>query len=260
MAEVLTPFDEQGRRLSPLEAKTGVVLPIWAPGDGRTNLHHRHFRKRDHLNGPRKMETRSVRFSGLQRVQASAHDRYHDWVHGTGFPEDEKQSFGITIFNSARYIPSHVVEMSGSRPTIIETTPRMRRALLVPGVLTMERRRSYRREIGQFLMYHAVAQNFDHVRQDKVEEFIELGQPQYARDELAQQRRYKIGMRLANIGLGLAVDGIDKKYHQARQEQALPDEAPVCAWQVAKDYVHGYEPDYFETLEENLITQFGIPA
>jgi hypothetical protein len=252
MSEFLIPHTNEGKAQSPIEVKTGVVLPIWARGDGEKNRHHPHFYRRHYLNGPRKLETRAVRFSRLQRALKRAHDDYHDAYEGTAFPVGENQSFGITILNSAGYIPGHVVEMSNSTPNIIETTPKMRRALRVPGILTIENRS----EIGQFLMYHAVSQRFDHVKQEQIEQFIELGEPKFEKDELAQKRRLRLGMRLTNIGLGLAVDGIDKKYHQARDSQSLPEAAPVCAWQVAKDFVAGYEPDYYETLQENLIAQF----
>ncbi|MBA3758174.1 hypothetical protein H0X10_00895 [Candidatus Saccharibacteria bacterium] len=260
MSEFLIPHNDEGRALSPIEAKTGVVLPIWAPGDGLTNRHHPHFYKRNFLNGLRKQETRAVRFSRLQRVQLSAHEKYHRAFDGTAFPVDENQSFGITILNCAGYIAGHSVEMSGSKPNIIETTPRMRRILRSPGILTMERRYSYRRDIGQFLMYHAVSQRFDHVKRGQVEEFIELGAAKFQTDELAQERRLRLGMRLTNIGLGIAVDGIGKKYLQARQSLALPEEAPICAWQVAKDYVAGHEPDYYDTLHENLELQLADAA
>lgn len=256
MPEFLIPSNTEGKSLSPIEEKTGVVLPIWAPGDGETNRHHPHFYKRNYLNGSRKQETRAVRFSRLQRVNKTAHNKYHDLFEGTAFPEDEKQSFGITILNCAGYIPGYVVELSNQKPNIIETTPRMRRVLRAPGILTMERGIRARRDIGQFLMYYAISQKFDHVKQDQIEQFIEFGKPKFLNDELAQARRFRLGMRLTNIGLGLAVDGIDKRYREAREIEALPKYAPVCAWQVAKDFVDGYEPDYYETLHENLVAQF----
>lgn len=258
MAEILTPYDYKGKMLSPFEARTGVVLPIWGPpGDGKTNRHHPHFFKRNWINGPRKIETRAVRFSRLDRINANAHTKFHKDVEGTLFPRDQQQSFEVTLLNCVRYIPSHVIDLSGPDFAIAETTPRIKKALLGPGRITMERRKSCRREIGQFLMYHAVSRNFDHAKRARIEEFIELGQPRYRSDELAQEQRCRLGMRLANIGLGLAVDGIDKLYQEARNTKSLSASAPVCAWQVAKDFVEGFEHDYFDTLEQNLVAQYG---
>jgi hypothetical protein len=256
MPEVLIPKNNEGKALSPIEVKTGVVLPIWAPGDGETNRHHPHFYKRHYMSGPRRLETRAVRFSRLQRVDKSTHDRYHVLFEGTAFPEDERKSFEITVLNCAGYIAGHVVELSGPKPNILETTPRMKRAFRAEGIMTIERGIRARREIGQFLMNHAISQRFDHVKQEQIEQFIELGKPKFKGDEVAQARRFRLGMRLTNIGLGLAVDGIDKRYREARELQALPDEAPPCAWQVAKGFVEGYEPDYYETLQENLLAQY----
>ena len=120
----------------------------------------------------------------------------------------------------------------------------------------MENKKHARKRIGQFLMSYAVSQRFDHVRQSQIEQFLELCKPQYINNEEAQTKRAELGLRLTNIGLGVAVNPIDKAYFQARDETALPDEAPVCAWQVAKDVVSGFEADYFSDLEQNLITQF----
>lgn len=260
MAEVLIPKDNNGRDMSPVEARTGIVLPIWAPGDGWTNRHHAHFYKRQYMNGPRKIETRAVRYSRLQRVLLSAHNgsprAYHSQFEGTAFPRDEKQSFGIVILNCAGYIPPHVVDMTGSSAEIVGATDEMKQALRQPGVLGMENKKHARKRIGQFLMAHAVSQRFDHVKQSRIEQFLELCKPKYISDEEAQAKRLELGLRLSNIGLGVAVNPIDKTYFQARDEEALPEEAPVCAWQVAKDVVSGFEVDYLGDLEQNLTAQY----
>lgn len=260
MSEILIPKNTEGRDMSPIEARTGVVLPIWAPGEGRRNRHHAYFYRKPWMNGPRKIETRAVRQSRLQYVLMTAHNdgprSYHRFFEGTEFPNQESQSFGITILNCANYIPPFVVDMTGSMPAIVETTPHMREKLLLPGILGLEKGVWARKNIGKFLMQHAVNQKFDHVRQSQVEQFIELGKPKYKEDESAQTMRLELGLRLANIGLGVAVNPIDKTYFQARDEHAVAPTAPVCAWQVAKNLVAGHEPEYFDDLEQNLLAQF----
>lgn len=260
MSEVLIPKNQYGRDMSPVEARTGVVLPIWAPGEGKTNKHHAHFYKRLYMNGPRKIETRAVRYSRLQRVLMTAHNgspqSYHGQFEGTELPKDEKHSFGIIVLNCAGYIPSHVVDLSGSNAEIVETTDKMRRVLRQPGTIGIENRKHARKRIGQFLMSAAVAQRFDHVKQTQIEQFLEYCKPKYAGDDDIQTRRLELGLRLSNIGLGVAVNPIDKAYFQARDQAALPDAAPVCAWQVAKDIVTGFEPDYLGELEYNLTEQY----
>lgn len=264
MTEVLTPKNEMGRDLSPIEARTGVVLPIWATGDGAWNHHHVAFYKRHWMNGPRKLETRAVRISRLQLVPASAHNgsakAFHSFFEGTAFPESAGQSFGIAVLNYASYIPPFVIDMTKDSPQVAETTPEMRAELLKPGILTIERGRRTPRRIGEFLMRYAVSQNFSHVKQSEIEQFIELGKSKYLLSEDAQETRMALGLRLANIGLGVAVDGIRNTYLQARDEQALHSSQPDSAWKVAKNIVRGHEPDYFEDLEHNLAQQFGIAA
>lgn len=264
MAEYLIPKNEQGKDMSPIETRTGVALSLWAPGDGKTNRHHSHFYKRYWMNGPRKIETRAVRISRLQRVQMEFHNgtpkAFHKYFDGTAFPRDEKQSFGIAILNCAKYIAPFVVDMTSGAPEIVETTPHMRRVLHRPGVLTVERGRRTQRCIGQFLMQQATKQNFSHVKESQLEQFLELGKTKYLTNEEAQEKRYEIGIRLANIGLGAAVNGIDKTYLQARNQLAVPESAPVCAWQVAKGYVAGFESDYFGDIEQNLQSHFDNAA
>lgn len=260
MAEFLIPENGEGKDMSPVEKRTGVVLPIWAPGDGWTNRHHAHFYKRQYMNGSRKIETRAVRYSRIQRVLMSAHNgppgAYHSQFEGTAFPHDEKQSFGIVVLNCAGYIPTHVVDMTGSSAEIVETTYEMKQILRQPGVIGMENKKHARKRIGQFLMSYAVSQRFDHVKQSQIEQFLELCKPKYAGDEEAQARRLDLGLRLSNVGLGVAVNPIDKAYFQARDHEALPEEAPTCAWQVAKGVVRGFEIDYLGELEQNLTTQY----
>lgn len=253
MPEVLIPKDAEGRDMSPVEARTGVVLPIWSRGEGKTNRHHGHFRKQDYLNGPRKHETRAVRSSRLQTVRKGPHRGYHEQFSGTEFPRDVRQSCGIVLFNLAHYVPPYVVDMSTPTAKIIETTPEISEELRGSEVFTLEKSRKRKREIGQFIMNCSIWQDFDSVKQLHIEQFLELTNKRKVLGEEFEEEKYqKLGSRLINIAIGLAVHPIDKTFQEARRQQAVKDDAPVCAFKLAKDFLEGRESDYFPALGERL--------
>lgn len=252
--EVVTPVSSEGNEMSPFERRTGVILPIWGTADGPTNRHHAHFYKRLYEKGPREQRAflRAVRFSRLQRVSKADHRIYHDAFEGTQFPQNEKQAFRTTILNESGYIPPWVVDVTNGSPAITETTPIMRHVLRQLGIMSIERPPFRRAEIGQFLMYYALKQPLDHVKTSLLEEFAHLTQNVIRNNEQLRERKLELGLKLTNIAIGVAVEPIEKPFQQARDELLLPESAPVCAFHEVKQFVQGYEPDYYDTLQEQI--------
>lgn len=253
-AEVIIPINQGGNYLAPIEAGTGVPLPIWAPGDGGTNRHHAHFYRRDFENGP--PSARAVRFSRLQTIRKDPHRRYHEAFDGALMPQTEQEAFNIAVLNCAGYIPPYVVDLSAKSFSIQELTPAMRAQLLEPGVFSIERKNKPRADIGQFLMYYALSQKFDHVRQSLIEEFLSITPEQARQDEAKKERKQRLGLRLTGKAIEVAVDPINTPFRRAREGSLLRVGAPVCAFWVVKDYIHGYELDYMDTLEEKLSLEY----
>lgn len=261
--EVITPVNEQGNPMSPYEADTGVVLSIWAPGGGNPNRHHPHFFKKDYeKRGPRSKRgfLRPVRFSRLQLVNAGTHTRYHCRYEGTEYPADKHAGFMITILNMSGYIAPFVVDMSQRRTAIKETTPAMREALRQPGIMTMEGSQQRIREIGNFLMYYAIKQNFSSENVSLVEEFIGLPNPQADDDPAKQARRETLGLRLIDAAIERAVDPVEACFKEARAIQALRVDAAPTAFETVKAFVSGYEHDYYDALQKNLARQLANAA
>lgn len=258
MSEVLIPKTSMGRDMSPIEVRTGVVLPIWSPGEGRTNRHHAHFYKEHFEKGPlaQRALLRAVRFTRLQRVRKGPHRDYHDIFDGTADPANLRMAFTTTVLNEAGYIPPFVIDMTSKSPVIKETTPVMRATFREEGTFKTESRQSRRREIGQFLMQYAHWQKFDHVKKTYIYEFIDLTPEKVMDDPKLQDRRDWLGMKLTNIAIGMAVDPFEKRFQQARDAKALRPDAPVCAFQEVKLYVGGHEPQYFDELRRSLQVQY----
>lgn len=260
MAEFIIPVSDRGSMLTPIENATRVPLPIWAPGDGATNRHHAHYYRIDFENGPHNIMTRAVRFSRLQEVRKGPHRWMHDAFDGALMPRSAQEAFTITVLSCAGYIPAYAVDLTDRDPEVVEMTPRMRNELKRPGVFTIESRQGRRAEIGQFLMYYALWQKFDDEEMSKVEQFLSITPEQMMDDELARQRKLRLGLRLTGKAIEAAVDPINSEYQRARNEDALRPGAPVCAWLAVKEFVKGYEPDYFETLELKLKLDLGVAA
>lgn len=252
--EVITPVSQNNRLMSPYERRTGVVLPIWGEGGGETNRHHAHFYRVLYEKSPRPQRAflRAIRFTRLQRVSKADHQTYHDNFDGTLLPPDAKRSFMTTILNEAGYIPPWVVDVRGSSPEIIATTPAIRQTLRRPGILTIERSPHRRAEIGQFLMYYALGQQLGHVREDLLEEFIHLTPARTRRSDALRERKLELGMKLTNIAIGVAVDPVERHFQQARDSDALKPQASICAFHEVKQFVNGYEPQYYDTLRQQI--------
>ncbi len=252
MSEILIPKSSQGRDMSPFEVRTGVVLPIYAPGEGKTNRHHPHFYRGDYETGPRKNETRGLRYSRLQLIRKGPHRVHHEEFDGTAFPSISRDSFMTILFNLAEYVPPYVIDMSGETTKIVETTPAIRDYLRRPGTFTLESKQCCRAEIGQFLMSHAIWQDFSTVDQDCIAQFLETTTEKALLDEDLWEKKVKLGTKLMDIALGMAVGPVDEQFRQACSEQAVSSAAPERAFGVVKKYVAGYETDYFRTLEDRL--------
>lgn len=252
--EVITPVSNNNRLMAPYERRTGVVLPIWGEGGGETNRHHAHFYRVLYEKSPQPQRAflRAIRFTRLQRVSRTDHQFYHDNFDGTQLPANAKRSFMTTILNEAGYIPPWVVDVRGSSPEVVETTAEMRAVLRRPGILTIERSPHRRAEIGQFLMDYALRQNLGHVKEELLEEFVGLTPARTRRSEQLRQRKFELGTKLTNIAIGVAVDPIERPFQQARDQQALSEQASVCAFHEVKQFVDGHEPRYYDTLRQHI--------
>ncbi len=254
MAGWIIPKNAKGKDLSPYEADTGVLLPLWAPrGAGITNRHHGYYYARDFLKGTD--ENRALRFSRIQYVKEVPHQRLHKLFDGTQMISGRAQAFKLALLNCAPYVPRYAIDLSRPTEDILELNARQRAKLMLPNTFTVEKDVEQRNEIGAFLMRYAIGQDFDHVKRDYIDQFIELmndGDDDAQKAEL----RTLLGMKLINTALGAAVDPLFADYSRARREQAIPDWAPVCAFSALKNRVRGTEQNYFAELSQRLSVQY----
>lgn len=261
MSDVIIPYNERGNPMSPYEAHTGVILPIYSFASReegqRRNRHHPHFYREDYINGT--LAQRAVRFSRLQLVAVGKHKSYHDKFKGTRFPDSLQEETIVTILNYAEYVPTFAVDVSGSSFEVRELSPAEKEELQKPGTFTVERQGEKRGEIGQFLMGCALLQDIPgNAKPTLIDEFLSITPEESMTDETLRAKKLQLGVRLLNKGIGLAVDPVNVEFSEARRRRAIPIGKPVCAWLLVKQYVAGHEPRYVDTLDQKLRVDYGL--
>lgn len=251
------PYNQQGRPLSPMELGTDVALPIVARHRGTPNRHHAYFYERHYLKAA--LGIQAVRNSRRQRVNPQAHAYYHRRYFGTAISRDESLHAKAIILNSAGYVAPLGVKVSKNGTSIVELTQTERDRLRKPGVFTIERPSREQGKIARFLMEYALRQPMNHVDQSQIEEFLTLTPRKMAYDEGLRARKLRLGLRLTNIALDVAVEPIEPEYQEARRQRALRQGTPSRAWKWAKSLLKGRERNYLLSLEDRLIDEFGSP-
>lgn len=247
------PIDGWGRQLSPMETGTDVALPIVSANNGlkRPSAHHAYFYKRHYVGGVAAVQ--AVRHSRLQQTNdPAAHKMYHAHYSGTLMPRDEAAAVRTVILNSAGYVPHLGVVVRGDNVNIRELSPRERNRLREPKVFTLDRSCCDRIKVGRFLMDYALKQNLDDVKEAQVEEFVELTLRK-KNDERSRARKLRLGLRLTNIAISMAVDPVEPDYRSARRDYALRKGTPRTAWHRVKELLQNREVDYIPTLEDRLV-------
>jgi hypothetical protein len=244
--------------MSPVEASTGVTLPVIAKLNGLPSKHHAHFYGAIYKEGT--LSQRALRFSRLQRLPPAIHKNFHMVFDGTTLPADEDEAYAATVLNCAGYIPRYGIRISYKDVSIEEIAPGDKKVLRKVRAFVLERQLKAQTEIGKFLMDYALMQEFSHAEQLRVEEFLDITPERMQQNEDLRGQKLRLGMRLANVALSTAIAPIADNYKQARSEKALRTGMPPSAWQFVKKLIDGHEIDYIPTLEARLKQEYGLLA
>jgi hypothetical protein len=203
-------------------------------------------------------------------VSQWAHTRYHQNFDGTAYPEDEHDAFKVTILNCAGYVPSYGVHVKQDELVIRPLRSNEKHALRKPRSFVTERyyrgRGEQRKSIGQFIMYYALSQQFDDMKQLEVEEFLSLTPEAIEKAPTSHQhnleeRKVQLAMKLTNSAIDASVELVRPDFQRARKQDLLRrDLAAIDPWSIAKAQLSDKEPDYYATLESLLANQFGAAA
>ncbi len=252
--EILVPVSPRSKPMSPIEASTGVPLPIVGPRGRTPNRHHAFFYKEDYKNGT--LGQQAVRLARIQRVGRYVHQPlFHNHFKGTAFPASEAQEWEIAILSLAGYVPSFGVKFKKREPHVEELTVKEKKMLRRTDTIIQEKPSKEQGRIGEFLLRYSYENNLNQSEQLWVEEFLSISGDTH--DERLQARKLRLAEKLTNRAIDTAVDPVRPVFTEARASRRLRNGSPNSAWRVVKDMVAGRIPGYVDLLEDQLAQQFG---
>lgn len=246
-------------RLAPVDERTGLPLPILPVIPDlhflrNSKLYDEYSRPdRHHSFYPNASLTteaeRVVRHSRLQFGARWNHDKYHRFYDAAPQPLDDKTCFNLGVLAIAGYVPEVAVDTTGKRP-VIKRLDEQDRVRLQHQLLYPEERHSketgkdlYEIGRGSFFMRFALAQDFDHIKEHMLEEFLQTN---------SRARRLQLGVTIVDLALWRASEEVDEVYKGARKEGKIPKSKPKNPVSLLRGVVNGHQPDYFRTIRKHL--------
>ncbi len=255
------PVTRSGLAQSPIEIATGIPLPIVAARDTRKppNRHHAYFQEYAYKSGT--VARQVVRLSRLQKVDVQAHATYHNSFIGTRPPKGKAREYAAVVLNCAGYVTRCGVKIDGPNVSIGVLTPQERSRLRQPGVFTTQKCYEEQSDIHRYLLSHAFSQKLrDNVEEITVEEFLSISQEAMLENDILRQRKLRLGIKLADRAIELAVDPIRSDFDRARDGHYLRRRGPATPCRVVKDQLKHKGGHYFPVMEDQLRRQFGEAA
>lgn len=213
---VVIPVNEHGLLTSPLEAGTGVPLPILGQRSRfERDMHHAYFYK---TLFKETLGAKAVRLSRMQLVGRHAHKAYHKEFDGTRVPENDHEAFKSVILNLAGYVPEIGVDIREEK--IRKKTGEIIPAQVVIRSLRNAERFSFRKpgtfsaqqdsekqktRLTSFIEGYADSQDFDAMRRLELEEFMDNFQTN-SHDQEVRDRQLQLAFRLTAAVLTSAIE------------------------------------------------------
>lgn len=243
VGETFRPVDPS-RMVPTVEALPGVFMPmpiIPNVGTGkRWDFDHVWFQGNDpRLQG---IAGRALRHSLGQLVPRPTHELKNERFDAIHIPTDPDLVFQTVLFGLMKYVPRHMVDLSGDRTVIREANGTLREA--VRGHISIEPKTQWK--IGYYMAQFVLAHGLDAIRTThEVNSFLE------AKDERAR--------RIASFGvvrraIDVVVDSFEPTYEKARKAGAVLQPDPTAASFVER-FFNRHQPDYVPTIAQAILPQ-----
>ena len=227
-------LDHEHQKLkAPVDPLTRMPLPVLPPADiphsgskESVNWHHHYHPSNDKLltsiNG---LAVRHVRLQLLPEV--SYHNKYHSIFKGPEeLPRTNEARFGHIVLACAGYVPGLAIDVNSDNPIeAVELDPSLRQRLQSSGELEVRGSSN----IATFIKKHLVRQDFSHVSETVIEEFLTT------RD---LDRRWFLGHWLLAIASEIALEPVNPIYRQALNEGLIHKPTKKLP-NIVKSYVNG---------------------
>lgn len=219
--------------LAPVDELTKMPLPILPPEEIppfdknlEANWHHLYHPSNDKMLTS--ISGLAVRHLRLQLLPVKTHHSvYHNLFERPAFlPRTNEQRFGHVILGVAGYIPRYAIDLKSEDPTQpVAMSDRQRRRLQSGGEIQLRGQSN----ISNFIKNHLVRQDFSHVEDSVIQEFIETR---------SIDRKKFLGHWLLAIASEIATESVDPMYRQALDEGLIIRKYKLP--NLAKAHVNGH--------------------
>lgn len=213
------PSNRYEKLVTPTDELTGMPLPVLHSetipriytGEEYNWHHHYHPSIDKSLKGVKGLAVRHVR---LQLLPVEKHNHYHHIFEGPNLPRSNQERFGHIVLACAGYIPSKAIDVYKDDPTEpVHLSKALRRRLQTGGEMQLRGTSN----IAQFMRKHLISQDFSHVNDLLIDEFI------HTKDI---ERKHFLGHWLLAIASEIAVEPIKPIYRQAMDDGLLAEPKP----------------------------------
>jgi len=209
--------------------------------DHRWDLDHGRFQANDErLSG---VDRRPLRYGYTQWMPRPTHEAKNEAFDAVLIPETPTAIFQAVLLGAARYFPRRAVDLSGSKPVIVDLTDSMCHEIHREGWVRPQPGSGWK--IGFYIARYAIAHGLGAVREsDAVARFRE------AQNEDARRRASFGVLRQA---VKIVTDPFEPAYERARRRGAIRRPEPTAARFVSL-YFDRHQPDYTSVIAEALTT------
>lgn len=215
------------------------IYPVMVPG--RSDWHHSFYERNDpRLQG---LGGKAVRHCRMQYIARALHDSYHDFYRHAyrPLPTDTMSQFYTVVMAASHYLPRVAVDVSGTEPVLRKLDDITHRRIR-SRELSFQPRTEW--GIGMFLMGVVLSQQFDHIHEQTIEEFL---------DTYDDKRRRALGHFIIAQAVERGVEPIDPVYRRAWKSGLIPPTQPDEPVAHVQRLFAGHIPDYFDLLQDRLL-------
>jgi hypothetical protein len=219
------------KKIAPTDELTGMPLPVLPPKDmpsfdsDKGNWHHHYHPSNSRLlTSTAGLAVRHVRLQYLPIE--SHHNVYHSIFEGPALPLSNQERLGHIVLACVGYIPPYAIDVHSEDPTQpVHMTKRIRRRLQSSGEIEVRGHPN----ISNFIKNHLIRQDFSHVDESLIEEFVTT------RDI---DRRRSLGNKLLRLASEMAVEPI-KPVYQTALKQGLVTKPKKRLPNLVKSHIDG---------------------
>lgn len=231
------------------------IAPAWATNNLVETWEDRHHAAYQRLSPELQGEAgRAVRHSRIQVVPRWLHDRYHSFYpDGIELPQTDLTKFCFATLACAGVIPNKAIDVSGSKPKLVDIDAKGYRYFRKTGRISPEVKinkhtgeNDYAKHRGIFFMKYVLENNVNEISPDLLKKFLSMDKSRHSK------QRAQLGWLIVGKAIENATEPIKPLYKKAQEMGMLDKSCPNDPRQVIKMAVRNHPPNYFDELERRV--------